>query len=112
MRAGQPAIPGLAASSLGGLGGGQRPVALVSLRIALGLPDRGPEGRILVVATRTGPVGFLVDEVVLRYDRAVCAPQPSRASGYVTASFSALGASWLLIDWDAIRLPTASTAPR
>jgi hypothetical protein len=50
--------------------------------------------------------------VVLRYDRAVCAPQPSRASGYVTASFSALGASWLLIDWDAIRLPTASTAPR
>ena len=112
--AGRPAIPGLAASSLGGLGGGQRPVALVSLRVALGLPDRGPEGRILVVATRTGPVGFLVDEVVrvLRYDPAVCAPQPSRASGYVTASFSALGASWLLIDWDAIRLPTAITAPR
>jgi chemotaxis signal transduction protein len=50
--AGQPAIPGLAASSLGGLGGGQRPVALVSLRVALGLPDRGAEGRILVVATR------------------------------------------------------------
>jgi chemotaxis signal transduction protein len=66
------------------------------------------------VATRTGPVGFLVDEVVrvLRYDPAVCAPQTSRASGYVTASFSALGASWLLIDWDAIRLPTAITAPR
>jgi chemotaxis signal transduction protein len=68
--AGQPAVPGLSASSLGKLGGGQRPVALVSLRVALGLPDRGPEGRILVVATRTGPVGFLVDEVVrvLRYD--------------------------------------------
>jgi hypothetical protein len=49
---------------------------------------------------------------VLRYDPAVCAPQTSRASGYVTASFSALGASWLLIDWDAIRLPTAITAPR
>jgi hypothetical protein len=47
--AGRPAIPGLAASSLGGLGGGQRPVALVSLRVALGLPDRGPEGRILVL---------------------------------------------------------------
>ena len=54
--AGQPAVPGLSASSLGGLGGGQRPVALVSLRVALGLPDRGPEGRILVVASRTGPV--------------------------------------------------------
>src|SRR4029453_3986623 len=37
--AGQPAVPGLSASSLGGLGGGQRPVALVSLRVALGLPE-------------------------------------------------------------------------
>jgi chemotaxis signal transduction protein len=105
--AGQPAVPGLAASSLGGLGGGERLVALVSLRLALGLPDRGPEGRILVVATRTGPVGFLVDEVVrvLRYDPAACVPEPTRSSGYVTASFKALGGSWLLIDWDAIRLP-------
>jgi hypothetical protein len=25
---------------------------------------------------------------------------------------AAAGASWLLIDWDAIRLPTAITAPR
>jgi chemotaxis signal transduction protein len=75
--AGQPAVPGLSPSSLGGLGGGQRPVALVSLRVALGLPDRGPEGRILVAATRNGPVGFLVDEVVrvLRYDPAVCVPE-------------------------------------
>jgi chemotaxis signal transduction protein len=66
------------------------------------------------VATRTGPVGFLVDEVVrvLRYDPATCASQATRASGYVTASFSALGGSWLLIDWDVIRLPTAITAPR
>ena len=40
--AGQPAVPGLSASSLVGLVGGQRPVALVSLRVALGLPDRGP----------------------------------------------------------------------
>jgi chemotaxis signal transduction protein len=78
--AGQPAVPGPPASSLGGLGGGQRPVALVSLRVALGLPDRGPEG--------------------------------TRPSGYVTASFQALGASWLLIDSDAIRLPTGITAPR
>jgi chemotaxis signal transduction protein len=113
--AGQPAIPGLSPSSLGALGGGQRPVALVSLRLALGLPDRGPEGRILVVATRTGPVAFLVDEVtrVLRYDPATCRPEPPRiASGYVTAGFQALGSSWLLIDWDAIRLPTGITAPR
>jgi hypothetical protein len=44
---------------------------------------------------------------------AVCGPGATRASGYVTASFSALGGgSWLLIDWDAIRLPTAITAPR
>jgi chemotaxis signal transduction protein len=113
--AGQPAVPGLSSSSLGGLGGGQRPVALVSLRVALGLPDRGPEGRILVVATRHGPVGFLVDEVtrVLRYDPAFCRPEPTRlTSGYVTASFQAPDGSWLLIDWDAIRLPTGITGPR
>jgi chemotaxis signal transduction protein len=112
--AGQPAVPGLSASSLGGLGGGQRPVALVSLRVALGLPDLGPEGRILVVATRTGAVGFLVDEVVrvLRYDPASYPAEPTRPSGYVTASFQALGGSWLLIDWDAIRLPAGITAPR
>ena len=108
--AGQPAVPGLSASSLGG----QRPVALVSLRVALGLPDRGPEGRILVVATRTGAVGFLVDEVVrvLRYDPASCPPESTRLSGYVTAGFQALDGSWLLIDWDAIRLPARITAPR
>ena len=80
--AGQPAVPGLSASSLGGLGG--------------------------------GPVGFLVDEVVrvLRYDPASCPPETTRLSGYVTASFQALGGSWLLIDWDAIRLPAGITAPR
>jgi chemotaxis signal transduction protein len=113
--AGQPAVPGLSSSSLGALGGGQRPLALVSLRLALGLPDRGPEGRILVVATRHGPVGFLVDEVtrVMRYDPAVCTPEPNRlASAYVTAGFQAGGATWLVIDWDAIRLPTAITTPR
>jgi len=113
--AGQPAVPGLASSSLGGLGGGQRPVALVSLRLALGLPDRGPEGRILVVTTSHGPVGFLVDEVtrVITYDPAFCRPEPNRfTNAYVTASFQALGGTWLLIDWDAIRLPTGITAPR
>jgi chemotaxis signal transduction protein len=112
--AGQPAVPGLSESSLGGLGGGQRPVALVSLRVALGLPARGPEGRILVVGTRNGPVGFLVDQVVrvLRYDPAAHPPEATRRSGYVTAGFQALGASWLLIDWDAIRLPAGITATR
>jgi chemotaxis signal transduction protein len=35
------------------------------------------------VATRTGPVGFLVDEVVrvLRYDPAACRPETTRLSG-------------------------------
>jgi len=49
---------------------------------------------------------------VLRYDLASCLPETTRLSGYVTASFQAIGASWLLIDWDAIRLPTGVTAPR
>jgi hypothetical protein len=58
--------------------------------------------------------GFLVDAVVrvLRYDSATCVPGATRPSGYVTASFQALGAGWLLIDWVAIRLPTGITAPR
>jgi chemotaxis signal transduction protein len=91
---------------------GRRKRVTPSLRVALGLPDRGPEGRILVVATRGGPVGFLVDEVVrvLRYDPAACVPETTRLSGYVTAGFQALGGSWLLIDWDAIRLPAGITA--
>jgi hypothetical protein len=113
--AGQPAIPGLAASSLGGLGGGQRPVALVSLRVALGLPDRGPRG-----ASWSWPPGPARSASWSTRWCGCCAttrpcagPGATRASGYVTASFSALGGgSWLLIDWDAIRLPTAITAPR
>jgi hypothetical protein len=32
--------------------------------------------------------------------------------GCPTASFQALGGGWLLIDWDAIRLPAGITAPR
>jgi hypothetical protein len=61
-----------------------------------------------------GPVGFLADEVVrvLAWDPASCRPEMTRMSGYVTASFQALGGSWLPIDWDAIRLPTGITAPR
>jgi hypothetical protein len=49
---------------------------------------------------------------VLRYDPASCPPEATRLSGYVTASFQALGGSWLLVDWDAIRLPAGITAPR
>jgi hypothetical protein len=49
---------------------------------------------------------------VLRYDPTTCVPEATRPSGYVTASFQALGASWLLIDWNTIRLPTGITAPR
>jgi hypothetical protein len=112
--AGQPAVPGLSPSSLGGLGGGQRPVALVSLRVALGLPDRGPEGRILVVATpdRPGRVPGRRGRLGAALRPATCRPEATRPSGYVTAGFQAAGSSWLLIDWDAIRLPTAITAPR
>jgi chemotaxis signal transduction protein len=111
--AGQPAVPGLPSSSLGALGDGERPVALVSLRLTPGLPDRGPEGRILVVSTRNGPIGFLVDEVVrvVRFDPAFCRVEPNKfRAGYVTASFTGLGGTWLVIDWDAIRLPAALTA--
>jgi hypothetical protein len=79
-----------------------------------GLPDRGPEGRILVVSTRHGSIGFLVDEVVrvMRYDPALCrAAAPNRlGNGYVTASFQGPGGSWPVVDWDAIRLPAALTA--
>jgi chemotaxis signal transduction protein len=75
------------------------------------LPDRGPEGRILVVSTRHGPIGFLVDEVVrvMRYDPAFCrAVTPNRlGNGYVTASFQALGGTWLAVDWT----PSASRRP-
>jgi hypothetical protein len=59
-------------------------------------------------------LGFLVDEVVrvMRYDPAFCrAAAPNRlGNGYVTSSFQGLGGSWLVVDWDAIRLPAALTA--
>jgi chemotaxis signal transduction protein len=106
--AGQPPIPGLEPSSLGVLEGAQRPLPLVSLRIALGLPDRGPEGRILVVTTSHGPVGFLVDEVVrvLEVDPVATSVRENRlGSGYVVGTVEALGTTWLLVDFDGIRLP-------
>jgi hypothetical protein len=40
--AGQPAGPGLPASSLGGLGGGQRPVPWSACGSPLGCPTAGP----------------------------------------------------------------------
>jgi len=106
---GQPPVPGLPSSSLSALRGGERPVAVVSLRLALGLPDIGPVGRIVVVATRLGPVGFLVDEV-LRVER--LAPDtrvlPSRfGGGYVAGTVMTAGEPWLLVEWDAIRPPRA-----
>jgi chemotaxis signal transduction protein len=108
---GLPPIPGLASSSLSALEGPERPVALVSLRAALGMPDRGVEGRILVVATRLGPIGFLVDEVVsvARPGPDAYGIVPSRFStGYVTGTVETRGASWLVIDWDALRLPNGA----
>jgi chemotaxis signal transduction protein len=108
--AGLPAVPGLEPSTLAALKGGERLSPVVSLRVALGLPDRGAEGRILVVATRHGPVGFLVDEVVqvLEIDPTAARVRENRlGSGYVVGTVEALGGTWLLVDWDAIRLPAA-----
>jgi chemotaxis signal transduction protein len=110
---GQPPVPGLPSSSLGALQGGDRPVAVVSLRLALGLPDIGPVGRIVVVATRLGPVGFLVDEV-LRVERLAPGTRvlPGRFGGsYVVGTVVAGDQSWLLVDWDAIRLPRRQAPP-
>ncbi|HZD71274.1 MAG TPA: chemotaxis protein CheW [Actinomycetes bacterium] len=107
--AGQPPVPGLEPSSLSALEGAQRPLPLVSLRVALGLPDSGPAGRILVVTTRHGPVGFLVDEVVrvLQVDPATTRIRENRlGAGYVIGTVETLGATWLLVDFEAIRLPT------
>ncbi|HYT24996.1 MAG TPA: chemotaxis protein CheW [Actinomycetota bacterium] len=112
---GQPPVPGMPSSSLGALGADDRPVAVVSLRIALGLPDLGPVGRIVVVETRLGPVGFLVDDVlrVERLDpgtsrihpRSLAGGPRSLAGGYVSATVETPGGSFLLVDWDAVPLP-------
>jgi chemotaxis signal transduction protein len=106
---GQPPIPGLPSSSLGALHDeDQRPVALVSLRLALGLPDAGAEGRILVVRTRSGLVGFLVDEVVGVAEvpeDSLEGPASRLTSRYISGKVEASGAVWSLIKWDAVRLP-------
>ena len=112
---GQPAVPGLEPSTLEALKQGERLPPLVSLRVALGLPERGPEGRILVVSTRLGPVGFLVDEVVrvLEIDPTAARVRENRlGTGYVVGTVEALGGTWLLVDWDAIRLPGSLRSSR
>jgi chemotaxis signal transduction protein len=106
--AGQPCVPGLEPSTLDALKETDRLPPLISLRVALGLPDRGPEGRILVVSTRHGPIGFLVDDVVqvLDIDPSATSVRENRlGSGYVVGTVETMGATWLLVDWDAIRLP-------
>jgi hypothetical protein len=65
------------------------------------LGDRG-------YASPREPVREVVDEVVrvLRYDPAVCGPGATRASRVRDRQLLGPRGSWLLIDWDAIRLPT------
>jgi chemotaxis signal transduction protein len=106
--AGQPSVPGLEPSTLDALKETDRLPPLISLRVALGLPDRGPEGRILIVSTRHGPIGFLVDDVVqvLDIDPSATSVRENRlGSGYVVGTVETMGGTWLLVDWDAIRLP-------
>jgi chemotaxis signal transduction protein len=110
---GQPPIPGLEPSNLSALRGAERPLPLVSLRLALGLPNHGPEGRILVVTTSRGPVGFLVDEVVqvLEVEPAATRVRENRlGSGYVVGTVEALGTTWMLVDFEGIRLPRRTGA--
>ena len=46
----------------------------------------------------------------VRVDPAFCQVEPNRfGAGYVTSTFTGLGGTWLVIDWDAIRLPGALT---
>jgi chemotaxis signal transduction protein len=106
--AGQPSVPGLEPSTLDALKETDRLPPLISLRVALGLPDRVPEGRILIVSTRHGPIGFLVDDVVqvLDIDPSATSVRENRlGSGYVVGTVETMGGTWLLVDWDAIRLP-------
>jgi chemotaxis signal transduction protein len=106
--AGLPPITGLPSSSLAALHGDDRPVSLVSLRLALGMPDAGAEGRILVVESKQGPVGFLVDEAigVAAIPSEQIRALPSRLwSRYISANVEHEGETWSLIKWEAIRLP-------
>ena len=109
--AGQPPVPGLPSSSLAALHAEDTRVSLVSLRLALGLPDAGPEGRILVVTGRGGRVGFLVDEVtgVVSVPTEQIRAIPSRiGSRYVSATVQHGDESWSIVKWSAIKLPASS----
>jgi chemotaxis signal transduction protein len=111
---GRRPVPGMTGSNLGALGASGRPVAVANLRVVLGLPDLGPEGRIMVVNTRNGPVGFLVDDVerVVEFDPETARVTSSRfAGGYVTATVHLDDESWLLVDWDEVPLPPGLVQP-
>jgi len=108
---GQPPIPGLASSSLAALHAEDTRVSVVSMRLALGLPDAGPEGRILVVNGRQGRVGFLVDEVtgIVSVPSEQVKALPSRlGSRYVSATVLAGDETWSIVKWSAIKLPASS----
>jgi chemotaxis signal transduction protein len=108
---GQPPVPGLPSSSLAALHAEDTRVSLVSMRLALGLPDAGPEGRILVVTGRQGRVGFLVDEVtgIVSVPSEQVKALPSRlGSRYVSATVQAGDESWSIVKWSAIKLPAGT----
>jgi chemotaxis signal transduction protein len=108
---GQPPVPGLPSSSLAALHAEDSRVSLVSMRLALGLPDAGPAGRILVVNGRQGRVGFLVDEVtgVVSVPTEQVKALPSRlGSRYVSATVQADGEAWSIVKWSAIKLPATA----
>lgn len=105
-------VPGLGPSSLLALGDGDRLVGMVSFRRVLGLPERGAHGRLLVVATASGPFGFLVDDAVAVVEVPAGEVEGVSArlgSGYITGTVSFRGAPWSLVDWDALR---AAAEPR
>lgn len=103
---GHPPVPGLRDSSLRALHHGVRPAALISLRQAIGLPERDAPGRILVVTVDSRTVGFVVDEVVRVVDaRADQIERPAaRLGGYVSGRLQLDDEpdDWSLIEWDAI----------
>lgn len=107
---GHPPVPGLRDTSLRALHPGARPAALVSLRQAVGLPEREAPGRILVVTVASRAVGFLVDEVVGVVDaRADQIEQPpTRLGGYVSGRVHLDDDpdTWSLIEWESVTPPT------
>jgi chemotaxis signal transduction protein len=108
---GQPPVPGLPSSSLAALQAEDTRVSVASMRVALGLPDAGPEGRILVVNGRQGRVGFLVDEVtgVVSVPSDQIKALPSRLGArYVSATVQTGDEAWSIVKWSAIKLPAGA----